>query len=141
MISIAKYITVFILAFTLVNPVCCCSWSMFFASYVQDQDENISYSCCGGSTKSDLSDANDKGDPVSRDGQKNCHCALKKKFIEAEFSDFTFVNTFPIVFAQAQLVEVVNQHIERKCYGKLIAYHNPPPPATPKRILFSTYLL
>lgn len=141
MTFIVKYITVFTLAITLVNPLCCCSMSKFFASNVQGQDETISYSCCGGSTNTDLSDANDKDNPKPRDGQKNCHCALKKKFIEAEFSDFTFVHTFPITFAQAQPVEVVNQDIELNCYAKLIAYHNPPPPATPKRILFSTYLL
>lgn len=138
MTRIAKYLLTFILAITLVNPVCCCSWGEFLASDGEDQEGDISYSCCGGSTDVSASDS-DNGDKPSPN--KSCNCKTKNKFVEADFLDFTFVNTFPISFSQDQPVEVVLHIEESKCYAKLVAYENPPPPNTPKRILFSTYLI
>jgi len=137
----SQYILTLILAITLVNPVCCCSWSDLFASDDQDQKNNISYSCCGGSRNVSVSDSNTGDKPTPNDCPKSCNCKTIKKFIEAEFSDFTFVNTFPISFSQSEPVEVTLPIEESKCYAKLVAYENPPPPDTPKRILFSTYLI
>ena len=137
----SQYILTLILAITLVNPVCCCSWGEFFASYGEDQEDDISYSCCGGSTDVSVLDTYNGEKPVPDDCPKSCNCKIKKKFFEADYSDFTFINTFPISFSQEQPVEVTLHLEESKSYAKLVAYENPPPPDTPKRILYSIYLI